>query len=97
MPLTITMTAQVYKLWEPADSDAVFEAVALAGWISRMQCMVLDGVLVWSVVFQRNSSREQIQAARDDVAIFDGTTLITQTLEDYNAANPGNQIEEGGS
>jgi hypothetical protein len=95
MPLEIQRTALVYRLWDDADLAALFEAHADADWLCTMTCGKEDGVVVWRVGLQNTAARQHITATRDQVIVSDLSTAFAQTVEYYNAANPGNMIEVG--
>lgn len=96
MPLQIQRTATVYRLWDDDDIRALFEDHAGAGWLCTITCLK-DTVVVWQVSLQNAATRQLVTANRDGVVVSDLVTVQAQTVSEYNAANPGNTIEEQGS
>lgn len=95
MPLTTTLTVQVYRLWLTDEVDELFEAIAPLGWVGTKSCVFKDSQIVWGISVVKSGTQDGWPASTADVALFDGVRPVTQTLADYNAANPGNQIEDG--
>lgn len=95
MPLTITRTASVYRLWDDADIRECFAVHADAGWVCSLVCAKENDTVVWAVRLQHSESRQLISASVDDVVVSDGVTVQALTVADYNTANPDNVIEEG--
>jgi hypothetical protein len=98
MPLTIQRTASVYRLWDDDDLRTCFADHASVGWVCSLVCYQENGQTVWSVRLQNNDTRQLLSIPADDgVVVSDLVTVQTQTLLEYNAANPDNMIEEPGS
>ena len=95
MPLTIQRTATVYRLWDDDDIHALFEDHAAQDWLCVLNCGKEDGVVSWRVGLQNTGARQVIDADRTKVVVSDLVTVIAQTVEEYNAANPDNTIEAG--
>lgn len=94
MPLTITRTAQVYRLWDDDDLRTCFADHAEAGWTCSLICYKEETVL-WGVRLQHNDSRTLLAPATSDVVVSDLVTVQTMSLEEYNSAHPDNMIEVG--
>lgn len=91
MPLQIQRTATVYQLDDDTDLQDCFGALAESGWVCSLVCTP-DG---WSVRLQNNEQRILLTPERADVVVTDGVTVQTMTVEEYNTANPDNQIQDG--
>jgi len=90
MPLTISRQVNVYQLWSDADLRECFEGLAVAGWLCSLAAT--GNPAVWSVQLQHNTNRIQVSATLDDLIVSDGVSVEVQTVEAFNAANPGNPI-----
>lgn len=97
MPLTITRTATVYRLWDNDDLRELFNTHAPSGWVCSLVCHYEDGATVWGVRLQNNDTRQLLSAHLDHLVVSDLVTVTTQTVADYNLANPEQPIEELGS
>ena len=97
MPLQIQRTATVYRLWDDGDVHELFEDHAAVDWLCTLNCAKDSGVVVWQVGLQNTAARQVVTATRDHVVVSDLVTVVAQTVAEYNAANPGNMIEESGS
>lgn len=97
MPVTITRTAEVYRLWDDADLRALFDSHAQAGWLCTLNCFLETDSVVWQVQLQLSAARQLVTAGLADVIVSDGVTVQSMSLTDYNAANPDHAIEEPGS
>lgn len=97
MPVTITRTAEVYRLWDDSDVRALFDSHAQAGWLCTLSAFTEDGVVVWQVQLQLSALRQLITAGLADVIVSDTVTVQAMSLADYNAANPDHVIEEPAS
>ena len=95
MPLQIQRTATVYRLWDDQDLAELFDSHAAAGWLCSVSCGLEDQVVVWRVGLQHTANRVHVTALREGVVVSDGTTLVAQTVAEYNTANPDNMIEVG--
>lgn len=93
MPLIIQRTATVYRLWDDDDLRQLFEDHAAADWLCVLNCGKEDGQVTWQVGLQNTAARQVVTALRDQVVVSDLVTVIAQSVEDYNAANPDNMIE----
>ena len=93
MPLTIQRSATVYLLWDDADVKALFDDLSGSGWLCNLT--VADGV--WQVALQKSSARQLVTAPTSSVVVSDGVTVFTQTVQEFNTANPDTVIEELGS
>jgi len=94
MPLQIQRTATVYRLWDDDDIHALFEDHADAGWLCTLTCLK-DTAVVWQVSLQNTAARQFVTAPKSSVVVSDLTTVVAQTVSEYNAANPDNMIEAG--
>lgn len=94
MPLEIQRTVLVYRLWDDDDVRAVCEDHAAAGWLAMKTCALRDGAVEWHVSLQNAATRQQITAPTSDVIVSDLVTVVAQNVEQYNAANPDNQISQ---
>lgn len=95
MPLIIQRTATVYRLWDNEDVQIMFEDHAAADWLCQMNCGKESGAVVWRVALQHTEARQVVSALRDQVIVSDLVTVIAQSVDDYNEANPDNPIEVG--
>lgn len=97
MPVTITRTAEVYRLWDDTDLRALFDSHAQAGWLCTLSAFPQDSVVVWQVQLQLSSNRQLVIGGLADVIVSDTVTVQAMSLAEYNAANPDHAIEEFGS
>jgi hypothetical protein len=97
MPLQIQRTANVYQLWDDDDLKSVFVDHLEAGWLTTLTYTTVDGVAAFRLTMQNAESRQLVNASLDDVVVSDLVTVIAQTVDEYNEANPNNTIEEPGS
>lgn len=95
MPLIIQRTATVYRLWDDEDVHALFEDHAAADWLCTLNCGKESDVVTWRVAMQHTANRQVVAALRDEVIVSDLVTVIAQSVQDYNEANPDNTIEAG--
>jgi hypothetical protein len=89
----ISRPVSVYRLWDNDDLRDCFEALAVSGWLCSLAAS--GDPVVWSVQFQHNTNRLQASASLDDVVVSDGLSVEVQTVDEFNAANPGNEIVRG--
>lgn len=97
MPLQIQRTATVYRLWDDDDLKAVFVDHLPAGWLTTLTFASDGGDPAFRLVIQNSATRQIVQAPLDHVIVSDLVTVVAQSVNDYNAEHPGNEIEESGS
>jgi len=90
MPIQISRPVTVYRLWDNDDPRESFAVLAASGWLCSLAAT--SSPVVWSVQLQHNTNRIQLAAQVDDVIVTDGISVDVQTLADFNAANPDNEI-----
>jgi type VI protein secretion system component VasK len=90
MPITISRPVSVYRLWDNDDLRECFEALAVGGWLCSLAAA--GSPVVWTVQFQHNTNRLQATATLDDLLVSDGVSVEVQSVDAFNAANPGNEI-----
>lgn len=95
MPLEIQRTALVYRLWDDSDVADLFNDHAEADWLCSMTCGKEGEAVVWQIGLQNSAARQHVTATREQVVVSDLATAYSQSVEDYNAANPDNMIEVG--
>jgi len=94
MPIQISKPVTVYRLWDNDDLRAVFAALAQAGWLCSLAAS--NDPVEWVVHLQHNTRRVQVSASVDDVLVWDGTTVVTETVDEFNAAaDPADRITKG--
>jgi hypothetical protein len=85
----------VYRLWDDDDLRELFASHADEGWVCSLVCGQEGSEITWAVRLQNNTSRQLLSASLSDVVVSDLVTVVAQSLDDYNAANPDAKIEEG--
>lgn len=92
MPLQIQRTVLVYRLWDDGDVTALGEDHAANAWLAMKTWALRDGAVECHVTLQNSATRQQVTAPTCDLIVSDLVTVVAQTVEEYNAANPDNQI-----
>ena len=88
----ISRPVSVFRLWDNDDLRECFADHAAVGWVCSLAAYRDGDTVVWSVGLQNNASRVQLTAGLSDVVVSDLVTVVTQTVDEFNAANPGNEI-----
>lgn len=93
MPLQIQRTVTVYKLWDDGDVKAACQEHAAAGWIAEQRLIYQDGQPSLSVSLQNTATKQLVTATHTQVIVSDLRSVVAQTVDEYNTANPDNLIE----
>ena len=91
MTLQIQRSANVYLLWDDADVKALFDDLSGLEWL----CTLTVAAGVWQVALQKAATRQLVTAPTSSVVVSDGVTVFAQTVAEFNAAHPDDQIEVG--